>query len=269
MAWNAYCCYFVPTGDDNQHRIGRHKIVAIMASADDAAYWRLLPANVEAVTSRLGAGAINRTGSAIDIPDWAEPWNCFYDETTDAVTQTPQFTPQYPFRALCQAWHDRLEYLDALLLAVSHNYLRADKEVAEDILFGLHQGAFIIHRADQDGVPGATLRNNSGKRLWTTEKKIEVMRAAALGPDIAEYDREDPETFFEVLAGEALSADARNVGGRALHIVVINTRDAIRNPARVQSIGALIGNKISGADGITNPTHAQLREGDWIKDLNY
>ena len=202
-----------------------------------------------------GAGSLIALGSAVNIPIWAQPGIAFYHIAGDnpgTLQTTPDATGILLLRQGLRAYDDALMALSQLLMEVGGRYPQVDVTLAHDIIYGLHQGAFIIGRNE---IAGSTDLSIQQRILW--------LQNSALGPggtDADVYDTEDPETFFEIAAGIPTNSRPATIGP----LSVVDLTDLSTRRTIFQMISSA--NQVAPATGPGNEASvANLDRGRWIE----
>ena len=244
--------------------------VAAVADAAAGATYIADNDNIADATARYGAGALLASSAAMTIPrtpQIAAPGRAWVNQHPNPTAL--QFTPTvgFPLREGFRQLHTRLEYLSTLLREVGPHYPSIDVELAHDMLYNLHRGAYVTW--------------NTPTSLMSNAQKVTWLQLSALGPEDEDgggnplYDRNDPETIFPILdtwrTGLANLDTARTRAGRPLSIpeVTLNAGNtAVLSVTRRDFGDILQDNYRTTVQAAADPTIAQLAGGNWIDSIN-
>ena len=187
---------------------------------------------VYAAAEEQYGGGIMAQAADVTIPLWADPGNSYYWESDKAMHMSGEQNPVLLLRGGLQLWHQALEDIGTLLTSVSHRYPNSDVMLASDVLFELHRGAYMVCTD--------TSINIALRLSW--------LQNSALGP--TDYDRDDPETFFE-----RVDTLTTRTATAPLSVVAPSGRYNSR-----RTFATMLNNPLTG----TAPTLAQLDRGRWI-----
>lgn len=176
------------------------------------------------------------TDDSIVIPIWAEPKATYYYDGGFHIE------PKVPLiRAAAGLWHDALNSLSAILLADGRYYPLRDVDLAHDIIYGLHQMAYIVVKN--------TETNAQQKLAW--------FQAAVQGP--TGFDNTNPHSYFDL--AHSLTTEQRNAF-REGPMSPVNASLERVNLATMISVNVLPYGSIT-----EEPAPSDLRYGHWIDSI--
>ena len=198
--WSSFIVYFKATGPFASANPNEGLwITAVASAAAGAAY---ATANQEEAVALYGAGELRTSSKKIAVPHNALPGVDWYDEDAETLQTTPIVA--LPLQAGFRLYHERLHELSRILQRVGPNYPKVDVDLAHDLIFAGHQGAFVIWGRV---VAGNLTAVQAGQWLHLSAGGFADTFPpghARAGQQI--YNPDDPETYFEIVDRVRLAA---------------------------------------------------------------